>query len=82
VSSLVSVAHASALCFIFLCVALPHAINHKSRLCAAFCLLGAIGFFGNFYISIKIIIIIISVLMSPLLGHWHSLWITHKESRP
>jgi hypothetical protein len=29
-----------------------------------------------------IIIIIISLLMSPLLGHRPSLWITHKENGP
>ncbi|CAG9787951.1 unnamed protein product [Diatraea saccharalis] len=46
VSSLVTVAHASALCFIMLCIVMPNSINEKSRLCAAFCLVGAIGFYG------------------------------------
>jgi hypothetical protein len=42
-------------------------------------------FFINLYAFIyflNIIIIIICLLMSPLLGHSHSLWITHKENGP
>ncbi|KOB72236.1 Monocarboxylate transporter-like protein [Operophtera brumata] len=46
VSCVVAVAHGSALCFIMLCVVLPKSINEKERLCAAFCVTGAIGFYG------------------------------------
>ncbi|CAH0675328.1 unnamed protein product [Chilo suppressalis] len=46
ISSLVAVAHASALCFIMLCIVMPKSINEKSRLCAAFCIVGALGFYG------------------------------------
>lgn len=46
VSALIAVAHGSALCFIVLCVVLPKSINEKARLCAAFGLAGAVGFYG------------------------------------
>lgn len=48
VASVTAVAHGSALCFIMLCVVLPKSINEKERLCGAFCLTGAIGFYGKF----------------------------------
>jgi hypothetical protein len=34
------------------------------------------------YLEITFIISIISLLISPLLGHRPSLWITHKENGP
>jgi hypothetical protein len=34
------------------------------------------------YCKFFVIFIIISLLMSPLLGHKPSLWITHKENGP
>ncbi|XP_072932357.1 uncharacterized protein [Epargyreus clarus] len=46
VSSTVAVAHLLAMCFIALCVALPKTLNNQARLCAAFCVCGAIGFYG------------------------------------
>jgi hypothetical protein len=38
--------------------------------------------FGNKNIRTRNIIIIISLLMSPMLGHGRFLWITHKEYGP
>ncbi|XP_049872738.1 uncharacterized protein LOC126371471 [Pectinophora gossypiella] len=46
VSLLTAVAHGAALCFIMLCIVLPSSINEKARLCAAFCVTGAVGFYG------------------------------------
>lgn len=48
VATLIAVAHGSALCFIMLCVVLPKSINEKARLCAAFCVAGALGFYGKY----------------------------------
>ncbi|XP_041980080.1 uncharacterized protein LOC121733791 [Aricia agestis] len=46
VATMTGIAHAGALCFIVLCIALPKTINETSRLYAVFCLIGAIGFYG------------------------------------
>lgn len=58
VSSLVALAHAAALCFIMLCVMMPQSINEKARLCAAFCIVGAIGFYGLTISSNKSLLVV------------------------
>ncbi|XP_023936109.1 uncharacterized protein LOC112044475 [Bicyclus anynana] len=46
VATATSIAHASALCFIMLCIALPKNINEQAKLYATICVCGAIGFYG------------------------------------
>ncbi|XP_026488717.1 uncharacterized protein LOC113395339 [Vanessa tameamea] len=46
VASVTAIAHGAALMFVMLCIALPKNINEKARLCATFCVCGAIGFYG------------------------------------
>ncbi|CAH2085026.1 unnamed protein product [Euphydryas editha] len=46
VASMTAVAYGAALLFITLFITLPNNINEKSRLCAVFCICGAIGFYG------------------------------------
>ncbi|XP_075975102.1 uncharacterized protein LOC142975872 [Anticarsia gemmatalis] len=64
VSTLIAVAHGSALCFIMLCVVLPKSINEKARLCAAFCVCGAIGFYGITLSSNKSLLVVWCMLAS------------------
>lgn len=47
VSVLIGMAHAGAFCFVLLCTILPKAVYEKYRLCAMFCMTGAMGFFGK-----------------------------------
>ncbi|KAG6447871.1 hypothetical protein O3G_MSEX005235 [Manduca sexta] len=64
VSTLIAVAHGSALCFIMLCIVLPKSINEKERLCAAFCVAGAIGFYGITLTSGKSLLVVWCMLAS------------------
>ncbi|KAJ8723542.1 hypothetical protein PYW08_003454 [Mythimna loreyi] len=64
VATLIAVAHGSALCFIMLCVVLPKSINEKARLCAAFCVAGAMGFYGITLSSNKSLLVVWCMLAS------------------
>ncbi|XP_063891506.1 uncharacterized protein LOC135117064 [Helicoverpa armigera] len=64
VATLIAVAHGSALCFIMLCVVLPKSINEKARLCAAFCVAGAMGFYGITLFSNKSLLVVWCMLAS------------------
>ncbi|XP_026736518.1 uncharacterized protein LOC113500055 [Trichoplusia ni] len=64
VSTLIAVAHGSALCFIMLCVVLPKSINEKARLCAAFCVAGAMGFYGIAFSEKKSLFVVWCMLAS------------------
>ncbi|CAH1636637.1 unnamed protein product [Spodoptera littoralis] len=64
VSTLIAAAHGSALCFIMLCVVLPKSINEKARLCAAFCVAGAMGFYGIAMSSNKSLLVVWCMLAS------------------
>ncbi|XP_063826574.1 uncharacterized protein LOC135076051 [Ostrinia nubilalis] len=46
VATTIAMGHGAALCFIMLCLAMPKDINEKTRLCAFFCVVGALGFYG------------------------------------
>ncbi|CAH0720229.1 unnamed protein product, partial [Brenthis ino] len=46
VATATAISHLAALLFITLCIALPQNINEKTKLCAAFCVCGALGFYG------------------------------------
>lgn len=48
VGKLISLTYVLALCGVILIVVLPKSLIEKSRLCAAFCATGAIGFYGKF----------------------------------
>lgn len=64
VSTLIAAAHGSALCFIMLCVVLPKSINEKARLCAAFCVAGAVGFYGITLSNSKSLLVVWCMLAS------------------
>ncbi|CAB3254405.1 unnamed protein product [Arctia plantaginis] len=64
VSTLIAVSHGSALCFIVLCVVLPNSINEKARLCAAFCVAGATGFYGITLSTSKSLLVVWCMLAS------------------
>ncbi|KAH9636239.1 hypothetical protein HF086_009435 [Spodoptera exigua] len=64
VSTLIAAAHGSALCFIMLCVVLPKSINEKARLCAAFCVAGAMGFYGIALSTNKSLLVVWCMLAS------------------
>lgn len=63
-STLIAAAHGSALCFIMLCVVLPKSINEKARLCAAFCVAGAVGFYGITLSNSKSLLVVWCMLAS------------------
>ncbi|KAL0830314.1 hypothetical protein ABMA28_002513 [Loxostege sticticalis] len=46
VATTIAMGHGAALCFLMMCLVLPQNINEKTRLCAAFCFVGALGFYG------------------------------------
>ncbi|VVC87086.1 unnamed protein product [Leptidea sinapis] len=47
IASFTSLSHGAALCFVFLCIFMPNNINEKTKLCAFFCVCGAIGFYAT-----------------------------------
>ncbi|KAG7298868.1 hypothetical protein JYU34_017323 [Plutella xylostella] len=64
VATLVALAHGTAICFIMMCVVLPKSINEKAKLCAMFCLTGALGFYGISITSNKSFLVVWAMMAS------------------